>query len=304
MFQKLKNIYRIIFSLQNIGKAQSIAINEQKILAAKTLINCFNYNTHLPLSDYEFKVFSQWGDDGIIQYLINTLDIPNKTFIEFGVENYEEANTRFLLINNNWSGLIIDGSRTNIDEVKKSELYWKYDLKAVSEFITTENINNLFLDNGFKDDIGILSVDIDGNDYWVWKTINSVSPVIVVAEYNSVFGSTNPWSIPYQSDFVRGMAHYSNLYYGSSLQSLCDLAQEKGYSFVGCNIAGNNAYFVRQDKIGKLRPINCEEGFVESKFKESRNQEGNLNYLSGNDRLKSLKGMPVFNTRTNITETI
>ena len=66
------------------------------------------------LNDYEFKVSSQWGEDGIIQHLINKIEIKNKVFFEFGVENYTESNTRFLLHNNNWKGLVIDGSVENI----------------------------------------------------------------------------------------------------------------------------------------------------------------------------------------------
>src|SRR5687768_12224968 len=80
----------------NLGQIQT-ALNNQK----QSIKN---------LDEVEFQVFSQWGDDGIIQYLVNKLDIPNKTFIEFGVEDYKESNTRFLLISNNWSGYVIDGS--------------------------------------------------------------------------------------------------------------------------------------------------------------------------------------------------
>jgi hypothetical protein len=104
----------------------------------------------------EFKVFSQWGDDGIIQFLINYLDIKNKSFVEFGVENYRESNTRFLLINNNWSGLVFDCSESYINEIIASELYWKYDLIAAKAFITRENINSLLTMNGFKGEFDLL----------------------------------------------------------------------------------------------------------------------------------------------------
>src|SRR6266404_3901671 len=117
------------------------------------------------LRDYEFKVFSQWGEDGIIQHLTRALEIKNKTFIEFGVESFFEANCRFLMMKDNWSGFVIDGSSKNIKRLKNSYFYWRYDINAVEAFITKENINELLLRSAFDEDIGILSIDIDGNDY-------------------------------------------------------------------------------------------------------------------------------------------
>ena len=240
----------------------------------------------------------------IIQYLINRAEITDRTFIEFGVENYSEANTLFLLLNNNWSGLILDGSKSYLDEAKTSPIYWKYDLKLKDAFITRENINNLILESGFSRDVGILSIDIDGNDYWIWEAISVVNPVIVIIEYNSVFGRDKTWTIPYKADFSRTEEHFSNLYFGSSLQSLCDLAEQKDYFFVGCSSSGNNSYFVRKDKIGHVKPVTPQDGYVLSLFRESRNEQGYLSYISGNARIDILKGMPIFNTRTNQLETI
>ena len=177
-------------------------------------------------------------------------------------------------------------------------------MAALTAFITSENINNLIEQQGFKDEVGLLHIDIDGNDYWVWKAITVISPVIVIVEYNSVFGRDNTWTTPYKTDFYRTDAHYSNLYFGSSLLSLCDLAKEKGYTFVGCNSNGNNAYFIRNDKIKELQPINSKDGYVLSQFRESRDKEGNLTYVNGDNRLKEIKGMEIFNTRTNKIETI
>lgn len=257
--------------------------------------------THI--SEAEFKVFSQWGDDGIIQYLINSLHIKNKTFIEFGVEDYSESNTRFLLFNNNWSGLIMDGSAQNISKIKDSYYYWKYDLKAKTAFITAENINTLIQEENFDKELGLLHIDIDGNDYWVWKAIEAIQPVIVIVEYNCVFG-LKPVTVPYKPDFFRTKAHYSNLYAGASLKSLYDLGIEKGYKFIGCNSAGNNAYFVKEEHLGRLKPLSLKEGFVTSKFRESRDEKCNLTYMRGEERLKCLKGLPVYNTSLNKIEVL
>ena len=253
------------------------------------------------LHQAEFKVFSQFGDDGIIQYLIQQVKPENHTFIEFGVQDYSESNTRFLLMNNNWRGLIIDGDRQAMAALKLQDYYWRNDLTAVGEFITRENINQLFLDNGFSGEIGLLSVDIDGNDYWVWQAINAVNPVIVVVEYNSVFGSKHAVSVPYDPGFVRTQAHYSNLFWGASLKAFYTLAAQKGYVFVGCNSNGNNAYFIRKNRVGKIPVVSLEEGYVESHFRESRDMNGNLTFLRGNQRFEAIKELQVVDVQTGLT---
>jgi hypothetical protein len=279
--------------------------NHEKLLLqnGKMLSNAIqNWNVE-KISDAEFQVFSQWGDDGIIQYLIQKIK-PTPVFIEFGVEDYKESNTRFLLHNNNWKGLIIDGSEKHIKRIKNSDEYWKFDLTAVCSFITAENINQIFTEYQFNTSIGLLSVDIDGNDYWVWKAIDVVQPEIIIVEYNSVFGSERTITIPYQPDFVRANAHHSHLYAGTSLAAIVKLSEEKGYAFVGSNSAGNNAYFVRKDRLSGLRELSTQEGYVASKFRESRDANGNLTYLSGQDRLRLIQGMPIFNTTTQTLEKI
>jgi len=238
------------------------------------------------INDYEFKISSQWGEDGIIQYLISNIEIKNKIFVEFGVETYQESNTRFLLQNNNWSGLVIDGSENNIEYIKKDPIYWKYNLKAECAFIDKDNINNLISKNGISGDIGILSVDIDGNDYWVWESIDCISPRIVICEYNSNFGYTYGISVPYCKTFYRTEKHYSNTYYGASIDALESLAKSKGYSLVGSNTAGNNVFFIRNDLVGDLKIHTAKEAYVKSQFRESRDKNGQLTYASIEENLK------------------
>lgn len=255
------------------------------------------------LAEVEFKVFSQWGDDGIIQWLAGNLEFPNRTFVEFGVENYRESNTRFLMMNNNWSGLVMDGSEANVAQIVNSEYFWKYALSAKAVFIDTDNINGLLSSSGLAGEVGILHIDVDGNDYWIWKAIDAISPIVAILEYNSVFGTDRPITIPYDKDFQRTRAHFSNLYYGASLSALNRVSAHKGYSFIGCNSAGNNAYFVRKDKLNDaVREVTLEEGYVLSMFRESRDKEGRLTYLAGPDRLEAIRGMPVCNVDTNQIE--
>jgi len=242
----------------------------------------------------EFKIFSQWGEDGIIDYLITNLDIENKTFIEFGVENYEESNTKFLLLNRNWEGLILDSSISNINYIKNSDLYWKYSLRAITAFINKENINNLLELAKFKKKVGLLSIDIDGNDYWVWKEINVIEPSIVIIEYNSRLGIEKPYVVPYEKNFLRKKASTSMVYYGASLQALAKLGKEKGYELVHCNKAGNNAFFVKKELLNlKIKAIDVTQGFVESKFRESRDKTGKLTYLDKKSEEEILFKLPL-----------
>lgn len=235
-------------------------------------------------ADVEFSVFSQWGEDGIIQWLIHKIPSIPDTFIEFGVENYKEANTRFLLCNQNWRGLVLDGSKNNIDDIRSDKISWRHDLEAVRAFVTAENINALISECGFGEDIGLLSIDIDGNDYWVWKAITAVRPYIVVIEYNAVFGDLHSLTIPYQPSFERTKGHHSNLYFGASIRALTDLAKAKGYTFVGTNSAGNNAFYVRDDHAESI--INRIDRIVPrpSRFREARNDRGQLTFLRGLSR--------------------
>jgi hypothetical protein len=297
--KKIKNAINFITNYQ-------LFQDEQKLLIAKLLVDNVKIKKNISsLKEVEFKVFSQWGDDGIIQWLINNLDIPNKTFVEFGVEDYRESNTRFLLMNDNWSGLVMDASHKNILKIKNSYYYWKYELEAKQAFVTRDNINNLIASQNFHKDVGLLHIDIDGNDYWIWEAIDVIMPIIVIVEYNSVFGIDRPITIPYNSRFSRNKAHYSNLYFGASLKALHILARRKGYSFIGCNSAGNNAYFVRIDKLNDIvKEVSLKDGYVLSKIRDSRDKSGKLNYITGTRRLEVIKGMSVYNVMTHKLESL
>ena len=247
------------------------------------------------LSEVEFQVFSQFGDDGIIQYLIQKLPIKNKTFIEFGVEDYRESNTRFLLVNNYWSGMVMDGDVENVRQIKSGLMHNFYDIRARQCFITKENINQVLEAEGFDPEVGILSIDIDGNDYWVWKEINVIKPSVIICEYNSLFGYEEAVTIPYRPDFIRGKSTPLN-FYGISLQAACLIARERGYFFIGCNSAGNNAYFIHES----LKPVcpigekTAREGYNFASFSET--WDAAKEPRRGKDKVMSIHGQVVYDT--------
>ena len=250
------------------------------------------------LADVEFRVFSQWGEDGIIDWLIERLEIPTHRFIEFGVEDYSEANTRFLLVNRNWRGLVMDGSDSNIARVKADDLSWRHDLTAEAAFITRDNIDALITAAGFSGEAGLLSIDVDGNDYWIWERMASVNPIVCVCEYNAVFGDVAPISIPYDDKFERTKAHSSNLYFGASIAALRSLAAKKGYELVGTNSAGNNAFFVRNDYASRLDGKIHSNAPRPSRIRESRDDRGQLTYTGGLRRLDLIAHLPVVNVES------
>ena len=272
-------------------------IEQAKILAAQPMVwELRGLKDPIPLWKSEFRVFSQFGDDGITQCVISRIHLPSaeQRFIEFGVENYREANTRFLLLNDNWSGLVMDGSENYISNVRSEQIYWRNDLTALARFITRENINSIIKEAGFSGRLGLLSIDVDGNDYWIWEALTAVDPAIVIVEYNGIFGGSEPVTIPYQAEFVRQNAHYSYLYWGTSLPALCHLAARKGYVWIGCNTAGNNAYFVRKEYASAFLLPSLPADFVPAKFREARDRDSRLAYIGQREGFELIKELPVW----------
>lgn len=259
------------------------------------------------LEQVEFKVFSQWGEDGIIDWLVERAEIPAHlhTFVEFGVESYVEANTRFLLQNRNWRGLVMDGSANLVEQLKRNQrLFWAHDLSAKAAFITRENINDLIVEGGLSGEIGLLSIDIDGNDYWVWESISAVRPVLCICEYNAVFGDMWPISIPYERNFVRTRPEYRNLYFGASITALRLLGKRKGYTFLGTNSAGVNAFFVRDDYARRFESAIANAAVFPSKLRESMEESRRLSFRRGSARADLMEHLPVVNTETQERHTL
>ena len=255
------------------------------------------------LSAKEFKVFSQWGDDGIIQYLTYVLNIKNKNFIEFGVGSYYESNTHLLLVNNNWSGYIIDGSSKCMNLVRKNPFFWRYDLNLKTAFINKDNINDLLSESKFSD-VGLLHIDLDGNDYWILDAIDmdKYGPDILILEYNANFGSERAITIPYNPFFSCTQAHYSGQYFGASISALETLAEKKGYYFIGSNSAGNNAYFLKNEYKNIFPQETVDELSLLAKFRDERNEKKELLFSSRESCINSIRGLPVFNIKTNMIE--
>jgi hypothetical protein len=159
-------------------------------------------------------------------------------------------------------------------------------------------------ETGFSD-IGLLSIDIDGNDAHILAVLDLtvLNPAIIIVEYNAIFGSERTISVPYDKNYARRGKHYSNLFFGSSLAALNHIANKKGYGLVCCSLAGNNAYFVRRDLLNeRINEKAIKDVFKVNKFRESRNLDNTLSFLDENQRYELIKGMDVINIVTNEME--
>ena len=199
------------------------------------------------LSRHEATVYSQFGEDGIIMEIFRRIGTTDRYFVDFGSGDGSENNTVLLLMSG-WSGLWIEGAEWHARSAAKSfdgQIREKR-LTVKHAFVTAENIEGLLRSAHVPKSFDLLSIDIDRNDYWVWKAIQAYSPRVVVIEYNAIFPPGMLWVVNYDpSAWWDGTSHF-----GASLTALEALGREKGYALVGCNLLGSNAFFVRRDIAG------------------------------------------------------
>ena len=254
------------------------------------------------MDEAEFRAFSQFGEDGIIQWLIARVPILERVFVEIGVEDYGEANTRFLAEHDAWRGLIVDAGTAHLTAVSREGLDWRYGIDARRAFVTRENVNEVVA--GLPRDLGLLSIDIDGNDYWILEALTAVAPRIIVAEYNSVFGPARAVTVPYDPAFSRQDAHPSWLYFGASSSGPPTSARWSRISACGFEPDWEQCV-LRPPRCGRILPnLTAAEAWVESRFRESRGPDGALSFLESHaSRRAAIAQMPVVDvaTRTSLT---
>ena len=201
------------------------------------------------ITPYGFTAFSQADEDGILEEIFRRIGTTNRQFFEFGCGDGVENNSTYLIFTG-WKGLWMDGNPDFANTIGKG--FKSYidsgALRMKSAFITCENINDLIREAAIPEEVDMMSIDIDGNDYWIWKAITGIRPRVVVIEYNAIFRP------PHKVVQTYNPTHQwaSNNYFGASLDALTALGDSKGYDLVGCCFAGTNAFFVRKDLTGDL----------------------------------------------------
>ncbi len=195
------------------------------------------------LGRFDHSTYSQDGTDGILSEILRRVGEGDRTFVEFGSGAGVENNTT-LLAARGWSGVWIEGDEASIASAREAASSAVDDdrLTICQGFVTAENINHLLDETGVSKVPAVMSIDLDGNDYWVWKAIDR-RPRVLAIEYNAAFPPGMAWVMPYDSEH----AWSGDNLFGASLAALTGLGVEKGYQLVGCTLAGINAFFVRDD---------------------------------------------------------
>ena len=185
---------------------------------------------------FEKQVYSENGEDGIFEKLFSEIGSGGKYFVEFGArDGFLFSITRYLREQFQWSGLLMDGGNENVD------------VNLQQEFITAENINQLFTKYNVPNEFDLLSIDIDGNDFWVWKAIDATfSPRVVVIETNQLVGPEEDRTIVYNASHRWS----GSCYFGAGILSIYKLGRAKGYSLAAA--VNNNALFIRNDLLPQV----------------------------------------------------
>jgi hypothetical protein len=202
------------------------------------------------LVNFESRAYCQNGEDGILDEIFNRIGVTNKFSVEFGIGDGTECCTRNLLMNRVWRGLLIEGSESSVNHAR-SVYRTNPGVKIQCDYITRDNILDLFCSNYVPDSPDLLVVDIDGNDYWVLERIfTKYHPRVLVCEYNARWVPPTEWIMPYNPGHIWD----GSAYFGASLTAIARLAQLNGFTLVCCESRGVNSFFVSNELIGKNFP--------------------------------------------------
>ena len=244
-FRKFKNV--------NSGVSQSIL---KSLYRNETRLNC------IPLSTYGFSNFSQFEEDGILLYIFARIGETNRIVLELGAGSGRECMASNLIINHNWSGFLVDSSEKNKNLAFKFFTGFNnsgiFQPKFLVRWITVDNVNDICEEFKLEGEIDLLSIDIDGNDYWVLEALTKVSPRVIVLEVQNAIPAAESVSRPYMAEFdLHNYSGVERLFRGASISAFNHLLEIRGYCLVGQNHNGINAFFVKKDiAAGKLLSVN------------------------------------------------
>jgi hypothetical protein len=214
--------------------------------------------------DTGFRVFSEFDEDGVALFLLAVGGSPNRRFVDIGAgDGVFASNTANLALNLGFDGLFVDANHSLIERGRR--FYSKHPDTTVRPpalvraFVTRENVNEVLRTAGFSGDIDLLSIDIDGNDYWIWQALDCVNPRFVIAEAHPELGREE-WVMPYEPDFDARSAPPGR-WMGASPAAMTRLAESLGYRMVGANLYGFNIFYARNDVAEVLPTIELEELF-------------------------------------------
>jgi len=294
-----------LFQFQSIRHSTSISTQDRLLIANSAINSMRGRSSEIKaLWEAEVRIFSQWGEDGILTYLLDSIGITKPRILEIGAGNFEECNSRFQAEFRNASVYAVDLRSDLKSNCESLDVFWRSIIIPVNDFITPDNINfHLKSASTLLGGVDIFSLDVDGNDYWILLEANLSDISLVVCEYNPLFGSTKSVTVPREDKFSREEKHYSWLYYGMSLPASISLMENKGFTFCGSNLAGNNAFFIKNELVNllsiELPSTKNLARFTDWRVREARDIEGRLNYLFGDERGSLIKSLKVLEIKSN-----
>ncbi len=263
----LKKLIRKIIDRLFLRKFDDIKIQKGQLFERFLETNLKKINN---LNETHFKVFSQDYEDGIIQFFLKSLNIENVKFVEIGTQDYSESNTRYIFETKKCEGLLIDPTPNLEQKINSFLRVWKNKIIIHNDYIDAENIIELLSKYSFDKNLDLFSLDIDGIDYWVLKSLPHKISKIFVAEYNPFFGEKYEITTPYIKKFDRFQYHHTGFCWGASLKAIIQLMKKKGYIFIGTNRLNCNAFFINEDYINKIEleipDINYLDKYTNAKF--------------------------------------
>lgn len=298
-------VRKILTNFSSLNHDMIFSLGQASIIASRAHSEQFEN-----LWDAEVKVYSQWGEDGILDYIFRRLEIPKPKVIEVGAGDFTECNSRFLAENLNASVVAIDIRDDLIEAISKTNLIWKTHILGIQTWVTSSNINKLIEKaQHFMGGVDMVSLDLDGNDFWIINAADLTGISVVVVEYNPLFGNLKALTVPEEDAFDRTKKHFSWLYYGASLKAFVNVLSSKGFRFIGTNRVGNNAFFVASSMshLIPFSPNPNSDCYFDWRVRESRDRSSKLSYLSGQDRFNEIQKLPLVDLlsgeMTNLHET-
>jgi hypothetical protein len=215
--------------------------------------------------DVAFRSYSQNQEDGILLYLFALVGATNRIAVEICAGDGIECNTANLVLNHGWTALLVDGDEARV--ARGREFYSRrretrvWPPTFVHRWVTAENVNDLLREHEIHGAIDLLSLDLDGVDWWIWRAIDVIEPRVVIVEYQDIWGPERAVTVPYDAGFHAEFRDRAPDYAGASLAAFVKLGQQKGYGLVGCEPLGFNAFFVRDgvgdDLLPEIDPALC-----------------------------------------------
>ena len=262
-------IFKILISFFSIIKFIDKKIRKKSYIK-------FSYNLN-EINNYEFRKTSQNNEDGIIKFIFNKIGSKKINFVEIGFDFFQNNSLNFL--NKVNKGLFIDISEEKVIKLKSivKLLYPLKNISVIRENVDRDNLN-LIIEKYFKnyEEIDFLSIDIDGNDYYLFENLK-IKPKVICIEYNFRFGPDVKCSIPYDQNFTW---ETGSPYFGASLNSLCTLAKRKGYFLIALESNCVNAFFIRSDFKDNFEIINNIKSFRTPKYVSKNEIAANKEFLS------------------------